>query len=323
MEDIDVVDKINHAGNWLVNNQELLIHYAVNIVAAIIILFIGLLISRIVARTLNRMMKARHIDATVADFVSAILRYGIVIFTLIAALNRIGVQTASVIAVIGAAGLAIGLALQGTLSNFAAGVLLVTFRHFHAGDYVDFSGTSGTVLVVKIFSTTLKTYDGKIVVVPNSKILSGNITNFSQEPNRLIDTIISVSYEADIDVVKKLITDILVADSRVIQDMGLTVRLNALGPSSMDFMVRAWVPRSDQQNATFDLLEKAKVALDEHQIGIPYPQMDVHLYRTPKARPEQEQQTANAATSSEAARAEEESQQVQSQPDADTGKPVA
>ncbi|CUX96176.1 Small-conductance mechanosensitive channel [Candidatus Gullanella endobia] len=267
MEDIDVVNQINHAGNWLINNQELLIHYAVNIVAAVIILFIGLLTSRIVSRTLSRMMKATHIDATVADFVSAILRYGIMIFTLIAALNRIGVQTASLIAVIGAAGLAIGLALQGSLSNFAAGVLLVTFRHFHAGDYVDFSGTSGTVLVVQIFCTRLKTYDGKIVVVPNSKILSGNITNFSKGPHRLIDTIISVNYDANIDIVKKLITDILVSDRRVIKDMGLTVRLNALHSSSMDFIIRAWVPRNDQQNATFDLLEKAKVALDKYQIN--------------------------------------------------------
>lgn len=308
MEDIDVVDKINYAGNWLVNNQELLIHYVVNIIAAIIILFIGLLVSRIITRTLNRMMKTRHIDITVVDFVSAILRYGIVIFTLIAALNRIGVQTASIIAVIGAAGLAIGLALQASLSNFAAGVLLVTFRHFHAGDYVDFSGTLGTVLIVQIFSTTLKTYDGRIIVVPNSKILSGNITNFSQEPNRLIDTIISVSYDADIEVVKKLITNILIADSRVIQDMGLTVRLNALGPSSMDFIVRAWVPRRDQQNAMFDLLEKTKVVLDAHNIGIPYPQMDVHLYRTPKLQSEQKQQTTKTVNLSNTASITEENQ---------------
>ncbi|SNC58630.1 small-conductance mechanosensitive channel MscS [Sodalis endosymbiont of Henestaris halophilus] len=282
MEDIDVVNQINHASNWLVNNQELLINYAVNIIAVIIILFIGLLVAGVISRTLTRMMKRRHIDATVVNFVSAILRYGIVIFTLIAALNRIGVQTDSVIAVIGAAGLAIGLALQGSLSNFAAGVLLVTFRHFHTGDYVDFAGTSGKVLVVHIFSTTLKTYDGKIVVVPNSKIISGNITNFSQEPNRLIDTIISVSYNADIEVVKKIITDILVADSRVIHDMGLTVRLNAFSPSSMDFIVRAWVPHRDHQNAMFDLLEKTKIALNKHQINIPYPQINVHLYRMSK-----------------------------------------
>lgn len=284
MEDLNVVDKINDAGSWLVNNQQLLIHYAVDIVAAIIILIVGMLIAKVVSRTVNRVMKARHIDITVADFLSAIIRYGIIIFTVIAALGRIGVQTASVIAVIGAAGLAIGLALQGSLSNFAAGVLLVTFRHFRAGEYVDFGGTSGTVLVVQIFSTTLRTFDGKMIVVPNSKILSGNITNFSREPNRLIDLIISVSYDADIDQVKTLLTDIIAADSRVLQDKGITVRLNALGASSLDFMVRAWVPRDALQNTTFDLLESFKRVLDEHEIGIPYPQMDVHMYRTAKPK---------------------------------------
>ncbi|UVK78868.1 MAG: small conductance mechanosensitive channel MscS [Sodalis sp. Ffu] len=269
MENIkNIIDKINYIGSRLVTNQELLINYVVNIIAAFIILFIGLLISRIIARAINQMMKMHNIDATVTDFISTILRYGIIIFTLIPALSCIGVQTASLVAVIGAASLSIGLALQGSLSNFAAGVLLVTFRHFRTGDYVDFSGTSGTVIVIQLFSTTLRTYDGKIVVLPNSKILSGNITNFSEEPNQLIDTIISVSYNSDIELVKNLITDILAADSRIIQNMGIMVRMKALSPSSLDFIVRAWVPRSDQQNATFDLLEKAKAALDVHNINI-------------------------------------------------------
>ncbi len=292
MEDLNVVDKINNAGSWLINNQQLLVHYAVNIVAAIIILTIGMLIAKVISKTVNKVMRARHIDVTVADFISAIVRYAIIIFTIIAALGRIGVQTASVIAVIGAAGLAIGLALQGSLSNFAAGVLLVTFRHFRAGEYVDFGGTAGTVLVVQIFSTTLRTFDGKMIVVPNSKILSGNITNFSREPDRLIDLIIGVSYDADIDNVKSLLTGIIEAHESVIKEKGIVVRLNALGASSLDFMVRAWVPRNDLQNATFDLLESFKRVLDEHQIGIPYPQMDVHLFE--QARQEAKQQDDRA-----------------------------
>ena len=284
MEDLNVVDKINNAGNWLANNEQLLLSYAVNIVAAVIILIVGVLIAKVVARTLNQVMRSRHIDITVADFLSAIIRYGIIIFTIIAALGRVGVQTASVIAVIGAAGLAVGLALQGSLANFAAGVLLVTFRPFRAGEYVDFGGTAGTVLVVQIFSTTLRTYDGLMIVVPNGKILSGNITNFSREPNRLVNLTISVSYDADIDTVKSVITDIIKADSRVLQDKGITVGLNNLGASSLDFMVRAWVKSGDLQNITFDLLERFKRAFDERQIGIPYPQMDVHMYRTPKPK---------------------------------------
>ncbi len=281
MEDLNVVDKINHAGSWLVNNEQLLISYAVNVVAALVILIAGILIARVVSRTLGQLMRSRHIDITVADFLSAIVRYGIIIFTVIAALGRVGVQTASVIAVIGAAGLAVGLALQGSLSNFAAGVLLVTFRPFRAGEYVDFAGTAGTVVIVQIFSTTLRTFNGLVIVVPNGKILAGNITNFSREPNRLVDLIISVSYDADIDTVKTVLTDIIAADSRVLKDLGITVRLNALGASSLDFMVRAWVPRDALQNVTFDLLESFKCALDAHHIGIPYPQMDVHMYRTP------------------------------------------
>lgn len=172
MEDLNVVDSINHAGTWLARNQELLLSYAVNIVAAIAILIVGMIVARVVSNTVNRLMLARKIDATVADFLSALVRYAVIAFTLIAALGRVGVQTASVIAVLGAAGLAVGLALQGSLSNLAAGVLLVMFRPFRAGEYVDLGGVAGTVLNVQIFSTTLRTADGKVVVVPNGKIIA-------------------------------------------------------------------------------------------------------------------------------------------------------
>lgn len=151
MEDLGVVDSINNAGSWLVRNQALLISYAVNIAAAIAIIIVGMIVARTVSRGVNRVMLSRHIDATVADFLSALVRYGIIAFTLIAAMGRVGVQTASVIAVLGAAGLAVGLALQGSLANLAAGVLLVTFRPFRAGEYVDLGGTAGTVLNVQIF----------------------------------------------------------------------------------------------------------------------------------------------------------------------------
>lgn len=189
-------------GHWLVRNQELLLSYAVNIVAAIAIVIIGMIVARIVSNTVNRLMVARKIDATVADFLSALVRYGIIAFTLIAALGRVGVQTASVIAVLGAAGLAVGLALQGSLSNLAAGVLLVMFRPFRAGEYVDLGGVAGTVLNVQIFSTTMRTVDGKIVVIPNGKIIAGNIINFSREPVRRNEFIIGVAYDSDIDQVK-------------------------------------------------------------------------------------------------------------------------
>ncbi|MCS2152603.1 small-conductance mechanosensitive channel MscS [Scandinavium goeteborgense] len=279
MEDLNVVDSINHAGSWLVRNQALLLSYAVNIVAAIAIIVIGMIIARLVSNAVNRVMRARQIDATVADFLSAMLRYAIIAFTLIAALGRVGVQTASVIAVLGAAGLAVGLALQGSLSNLAAGVLLVMFRPFRAGEYVDLGGVAGTVLNVQIFSTTMRTIDGKIVVIPNGKIIAGNIINFSREPVRRNEFIIGVAYDSDIDKVKQLLTHIVESDERILKDRDITVRLNELGPSSINFVVRAWSKSGDLQNVYWDVLEQVKRDFDANGISFPYPQMDVNFKR--------------------------------------------
>lgn len=279
MEDLNVVDSINNAGSWLVRNQALLLSYAVNIVAALAIIIVGLIVARIVSNTVNRLMRARHIDATVADFLSALVRYAVIAFTLIAALGRVGVQTASVIAVLGAAGLAVGLALQGSLSNLAAGVLLVVFRPFRAGEYVDLGGIAGTVLNVQIFSTTLRSADGKIAVVPNGKIIAGNIINFSREPVRRNEFIIGVAYDADIDKVKQLLTNIIESDERILKDREMTVRLNELGASSVNYVVRVWSKSSDLQSVYWDVLERIKRDFDANGIGFPYPQMDVHVIR--------------------------------------------
>ncbi|ALE97807.1 small-conductance mechanosensitive channel MscS [Serratia marcescens] len=283
MKDLNVVDGINGAGNWLVKNQDLLIQYAVNIVAAIVILIIGSIVARVVGNALNRVMKLRGIDATVADFLSAIVRYGVLAFTFIAVLGRVGVQTTSVIAVLGAAGLAVGLALQGSLSNFAAGVLLVIFRPLRVGEYVDLGGVAGTVDQVQIFSTTLRTADNKTIVVPNGKIIAGNIINYSREPNRRVDIVVGVAYNADIDVVKKVLGDVIAADKRIMHAKGVTVRLNEMAPSSLNFVTRSWTTNAEYWNVYFDLMENFKRALDAHNIGIPFPQMDVHLYRTEDA----------------------------------------
>lgn len=283
MKDLNVVDGINGAGDWLVKNQDLLIQYAVNIVAAIVILIIGSIVARVVGNALNRVMKLRGIDATVADFLSAIVRYGVLAFTFIAVLGRVGVQTTSVIAVLGAAGLAVGLALQGSLSNFAAGVLLAIFRPLRVGEYVDLGGVAGTVDQVQIFSTTLRTADNKTIVVPNGKIIAGNIINYSREPNRRVDILVGVAYNADIDVVKKVLGDVIAADKRIMHAKGVTVRLNEMAPSSLNFVTRSWTTNAEYWNVYFDLMENFKRALDAHNIGIPFPQMDVHLYRTEDA----------------------------------------
>ena len=285
MEDLNVVDGINNAGGWLVRNQALILSYFVNIAAAIVIIVIGMMAARIISKGINRVLVARHIDATVADFLSALVRYGVIAFTLIAALGRVGVQTASVIAVLGAAGLALALSLQGSLSNLAAGVLLVTFRPFKTGEFVDLGGVMGTVQNVQIFSTTMKSADGKIVVVPNGKVIAGNIVNYSREPIRRNEFIIGVAYDADVDQVIALFKEVVEADDRVLKDLGIQIGLNELAASSLNFVVRCWSKSSDLQNVYWDLLKNFKRTLDANGIGIPYPQMDVHLHQVKNEQP--------------------------------------
>ena len=256
MEDLNVVDSINGAGSWLVANQALLLSYAVNIVAALAIIIVGLIIARMISNAVNRLMISRKIDATVADFLSALVRYGII-----------------------AAGLAVGLALQGSLSNLAAGVLLVMFRPFRAGEYVDLGGVAGTVLSVQIFSTTMRTADGKIIVIPNGKIIAGNIINFSREPVRRNEFIIGVAYDSDIDQVKQILTNIIQSEDRILKDREMTVRLNELGASSINFVVRVWSNSGDLQNVYWDVLERIKREFDAAGISFPYPQMDVNFKR--------------------------------------------
>ncbi|CAK9884291.1 MAG: Small-conductance mechanosensitive channel [Candidatus Erwinia impunctatus] len=282
MKDLNVVDGIHEAGSWLAKNQALLIDYVVNIVAAIIILAVGMVVARIFSKAINNLLRVRHVDATVADFLSALIKYAIIAFTLIAALGRVGVQTASIIAVLGAAGLTIGLAWQGSLSNLAAGVLLVTFRPFRTGEFIDI-GISGTVQTVQIFSTTLKTTDGKIVVVPNGKIISGNIINYSREPARRNEFIIGVAYDADADQVIEILRGVVEAEPRVVQELGIQIGVNELAASSVNYIVRCWSKSADLQDTYWTLMKNFKLALDKHQIGIPYPQMDVHLHQTASA----------------------------------------
>lgn len=282
MNNTDIEDHLTQFEIWLSANKIFLIDSAINLVAALAIIIIGFVTARIIAKVVIRVMNARAIDATVSQFVSALARYAIIIFTIIAALGHIGVQTTSVIAVLGAAGLAVGLALQGSLSNFAAGVILVTFRPFRVGEFITFSAVSGTIKSIQIFSTTMITVDGKMVVVPNGKIIASEIINFSREPNRRLDMIISVGYESDIDRVKAVLGEVINKDSRILQNLGTTVRLNEMAASSLNFLVRVWVKNSDFTEMNFDLLEGFKRALDANKISLPYPQMDVHLYRNPE-----------------------------------------
>ena len=193
-------------------------------------------------------------------------------------LSHVGVQTTSFVAILGAAGLAIGLSLQGSLANFASGVLIMIYHPFKSGDYVDAGGIQGTVQRIELFTTILKTPDNKLVIVPNSRITGSEITNFSEEPTRRVDLVIGVSYKADLKKTKEVLMNVITSDERVLQDPAPRVAVTALSDSSVDLIVRPWVNSSDYWPVYWDLMERIKNALDENGIGIPYPQMDVHLH---------------------------------------------
>ncbi|GAB2642250.1 small-conductance mechanosensitive channel MscS [Vibrio panuliri] len=272
-----LVDSLSQAQTWLNDNSDLLIQYGVNIISAVLILFIGNIIAKAVANSVAKMLDKKKMDKAVVEFLHGIVRYTLFVIVLIAALSRIGVQTASVVAVIGAAGLAIGLALQGSLSNFAAGVLIVGFRPFKSGDYVEVGGVAGSVEAIQIFQTVLKTPDNKMVVVPNSGVIGSPITNYSRHDTRRVDLTIGVSYSSDLKLTKKVIQEALEKDERILKDHDITIGVVALADSSVNFVVRPWCKTADYWDVYFDSNQAIKEALDANGIEIPFPQMDVHL----------------------------------------------
>ncbi|MGO2498210.1 MAG: small-conductance mechanosensitive channel MscS [Vibrio litoralis] len=277
----DKVEQATHivpeAGKWLESHSELFIQYGVNILAAIVILFIGNIIVKTISNSVAKLLEKKQMDQAVVHFISSLVRYVLFVIVLIAALGKVGVQTASVVAVIGAAGLAVGLALQGSLANFAAGVLIVAFRPFKAGDYVEIGGVAGSVESIQIFQTVLTTPDNKMIVVPNGSVISSAIVNYSRHATRRIDYVIGVSYKADLKKTKEVITRVLESESRLLQTPAPTVGVVALADSSVNFVVRPWVKTAEYWDVYFDLLQAIKEELDAEGIEIPFPQMDVHL----------------------------------------------
>lgn len=275
--EVPIVESFNQVNTWLTNNSDLLIQYGVNVISAILILFIGNLVVKGVAGSVAKVLKKKEMDKAVVDFIHGIVRYTLFIIVLIAALSRIGVQTASVVAVIGAAGLTVGLALQGSLSNFAAGVLIVAFRPFKSGDYVEIGGVAGSVDSIQIFQTVLKSPDNKMVVVPNSAVIGGAITNYSRHETRRVDMVIGVSYKSDLQKTKRVLRETLEKDPRILKDPDITIGVLTLADSSINFVVRPWCKTEDYWKVYFDSMQAIKEALDANGIEIPFPQMDVHL----------------------------------------------
>ena len=258
--------------------QQLIAAYGVKLLTALVVLILGIWISKFLRNSVRRVLEKRTVDPTIGRFVTNIAYVALLVFVVMAALGQLGIQTTSFIAVIGAAGLAIGLALQGSLSNFAAGFMLVAFRPFKVGDFIEGGGVAGTVDEIQIFSTRLKTPDNKVVVVPNSKIFDDAIVNYSAMETRRVDMLVGVSYDADLAHVKNVLEELVNAETRILQEPAYQIAVSELADNSVNLVVRAWVRTADFWGVKFDLTEQIKVRFEAEGIGIPYPQRDVHLY---------------------------------------------
>jgi small conductance mechanosensitive channel len=258
---------------------DLAIQWGIRIAGAILIFIIGKWIASKLADLSGKFFEKSNMDVTLSKFLQKLIYIGLMVMVIIAALGTLGVQTTSFVAILGAATLAIGLALQNNLSNFGAGAVLMIFRPFKVGDFVEAGGATGVVEEIGIFHTKMRTGDNREIIVPNSNIIGGNIVNYSAKDTRRIDLVIGVSYEDDLKKVKEELWNILNSDNRILKDPPPTVAVSELADSSVNFAVRPWVKSSDYWSVYFDLLETIKTRFDEVGITIPYPQMDVHLYK--------------------------------------------
>jgi len=257
--------------------QEFSTVFGLKILTAILIVVVGRWVARIIRRATEKLMTRSKVDVTLVTFVGNLIYVALLTFIILAALAQLGIQTTSFIAVIGAAGLAVGLALQGSLANFAAGVLMLIFRPFQAGDFIEGAGVAGVVEEIQIFTTQLRTVDNKTIIIPNAKITGDNITNYTKKEKRRVDLVIGVSYGDDIEKVKSVVADVLNGDERVLKDPPPTIAVLELGDSSVNFAVRPWVKTGDYWDVYFDTTERIKVRFDAEGICIPFPQRDVHL----------------------------------------------
>lgn len=251
----------------------------INIAVAAAILFGGIWLSKQIKKYIVLIMERRNVDALLASFTSNIAYVALVAFVIIAALSQLGIQTTSFVAIIGAAGLAIGLALQGSLANFASGVMIIAFRPFKVGDFIEAAGVSGVVEGIQIFSTQMRTGDNKAIIIPNSGITGGNITNYSAKDTRRVDMVFGIGYDDDIKKAKDILMELITEDERILKDPEPVVAVSELADSSVNFVVRPWVNSADFWGVKFDYTEAVKLRFDKEGISIPYPQQDVHLHK--------------------------------------------
>jgi len=265
--------------NMLSKLQELVTVYGLKLIAALAIFIIGRWLAKMVKNLVEKIMTKKSVEPTIISFTCNLIYTTIVVFVVIAAISKLGVQTTSFVAVLGDAGLAIGLALQGSLANFAAGFLLIIFRPFKAGDLVEAAGMTGTVSEISIFTTIMKTPDNKVIIIPNSAVMGSTITNYSAMPTRRVDLGIGVGYDDDLKKVRQVLDDLISRDNRILKDRAPMIAVAELADSSVNFTVRLWVKTADYWGVYFDTTEAVKLRFDEEGISIPYPQQDVHMYQ--------------------------------------------
>jgi len=258
---------------------QLLSTYGLKVLTAVLIVLVGSWVAKAIRKGVRKGMESRKLDGTIINFISSVSYALLMAFIVVAALSQLGVQTSSIVAILGASALAVGLALQGSLSNLAAGVLLMVTRPFKAGDYVEAGGQAGVVQAISLLNSTLKSIDNKKVIVPNSSIISASIINYTAEQVRRVDLKVGVSYKSDLRKVRQVLMDEITKNDKVLKDPAPMVGVLEMADSSVNLVVRPWVKTSDYWDVYFALTENIKLRLDAEGIGIPFPQTDVHLYR--------------------------------------------
>ncbi|MCO5210016.1 MAG: mechanosensitive ion channel [Caldilinea sp.] len=256
---------------------DFLVTWGLRIGLALVIFFVGRMVVNWIVRVTERYLRTRALDELIIRFATNILAWTLLFLVIIAALSQLGIDTTAFIALLGAAGLAVGLALQDSMKNFASGVLLIIFRPFTTGHFIEAAGTSGSVESITLFTSTLRTPDNRSVIVPNGEIYSNTITNYSALPTRRVDMTFGIGYDDDLRKAKELLHQIIAAEPRILADPAPLIAVSELGESSVNFAVRPWVQTADYWDVFFAITEQVKLAFDDHGISIPYPQMDVHV----------------------------------------------
>ena len=287
MEDINVSEQLAATGEQLgfsldVNKYyDLAIQYGteygLKIIGALLIYYIGKMTANALRNLTGKALEHQKVETTLVEFATSAVYYALMAVVFLAAISNIGIQTTSFMAILGAAGLAVGLALKDTLSNIGSAVVILVFRPFKVGDYINAGGAEGTVDKISLFTTTISPVDNRLIIVPNSSITAGNITNFSSKPVRRVDHVIGIGYDEDIKKAKEVMYAVIEKSAHTIADPAPLVAVTDLGDSSVNFTVRAWVNSPDYWTAYFEIIEEVKYALDEAGISIPFPQMDVHM----------------------------------------------